>query len=258
MLTGSALFPRPLRMRPDTRSASVISRNFKLVCLALIACVMVGLLAAGLLSGHTAFGAGGMDRIEHFLDSTSKAGTSGFILVIALLVLIAFTGFLPASLIGVVSGSIYGLLDGFLVSTFATLLGAWVSFLVSRSLFQETFERLFIRRARLRHIGDEVVKGGWRFVCLLRMSPIMPFALTSYALGLSTITARDYMLGTVASLPALFGYVCIGWFARQSMNSKSVDVGYLQWIILGVGVAATIFLTVYVKRVISRAVSLNQ
>ncbi|MFT3789720.1 MAG: VTT domain-containing protein [Rudaea sp.] len=234
-----------------------MGRNFKLICLAVIACTMAGLLLAGLLSGHTAFGTGGMDRIEHFLDSTSRAGTGGFLVVVALLVLIAFTGFLPASLIGIVSGSIYGLLVGFLVSALATLAGAWISFLVSRSLFRKAFERLFIRRARLRHIGDEVVKGGWRFVCLLRMSPIMPFALTSYALGLSAITARDYMLGTLASLPALLGYVCIGWFARQSMSTRSIDVGYLQWTILGAGIAATVFLTLYVKRVVSRALSLH-
>lgn len=235
-----------------------MSRNVKLVCLASAACIMVALLVLGVLAGRTTLGSGGVDRIEHFLDSISKAGAGGFIVVILLLVLIAFTGFLPASLIGVVSGSLYGLLNGFLVSALATMLGAWVSFAISRSLFQKVFERLFIRRARLRLFGDEMVKGGWRLVCLLRMSPIMPFAFTSYAMGLSTISVRDYILGTVASLPALFGYVCIGWFARQSMSAKSVDAGYLQWAILSVGIAATVLLTFYMKRIISRATALNQ
>ncbi|WP_233843745.1 VTT domain-containing protein [Dyella sp. 2HG41-7] len=214
---------------------------------------MAVLLLTGVLSGRSAFGASGALQLQRFLDSISRAGMSGFLVVLVVLVLIAFTGFLPASLIGVVSGSLYGLFDGFLVSALATLAGAWVSFLVSRGLFRESFERMFIRRARLRRFGDEIVKGGWRFVCLLRMSPIMPFALTSYALGLSGISARNYLLGTVASLPALFGYVCMGSFARHSINAKSINVGYLQWVILGLGVAATIFLTLYVKRVYSRA-----
>jgi uncharacterized membrane protein YdjX (TVP38/TMEM64 family) len=235
-----------------------MGRNLKLLCLAGAACIMLALLVIGVISGHSAFGLGGAQRIEHFLDSISKAGTGGFIVVIAFLVLIAFTGFLPASLIGVVSGSLYGLLNGFLVSTLATILGAWVSFVISRSLFQKVFERLFVRRAGFRQVSDEMVKGGWRFVCLLRMSPIMPFAFTSYALGLSSISARDYMLGTIASLPALFGYVCVGWFARHSMSAGSAGVSYLQWLILGVGIAATIFLTFYVKRIISRATALSQ
>lgn len=165
---------------------------------------------------------------------------------------------LPASLIGIVSGSIYGMGMGFGIATLATILGAWVSFALSRSLFRDVFERLFTRRAGFRYLGDEMARGGWRFVCLLRMSPIMPFALTSYALGLSGIRARDYMLGTIASLPALFGYVCVGWLARHSVGSKSVDVSCLQWVILGIGVAATIFLTIYVKRVVSRAAVLTR
>lgn len=235
-----------------------MGRNLKLLCLVGAACIMLALLLMGVLAGRSTFSFGGVDRVEHFLDSISKAGAGGFIVVVVFLVLIAFSGFLPASLIGVVSGSLYGLLNGFLVSTLATILGAWVSFAISRSLFQKVFERLFIRRAGIRQFSDEVVKGGWRFVCLLRMSPIMPFAFTSYALGLSKISARDYMLGTIASLPALFGYVCVGWFARHSISARAVNVGYLQWMIFGVGIAATAFLTLYVKRVISRSNVLNQ
>lgn len=233
-------------------------RKFQLICLIVVAGVMLTLLLLGVVSGHSAFGMGGAVRIENFLDELSKSGAGGFFLVVALLVLIAFTGFLPASLIGIVSGSIYGLAEGFCVSTLATVLGAWVSFLVSRSLFGSGFERLFARRSGFRHLSDEMVRGGWKFVCLLRMSPIMPFALTSYALGLSSISARNYMIGTVASLPALFGYVCIGWFARHSIATKSTDASYLQWIILSVGIVATVFLTVYVKRVVSRAVVLSR
>lgn len=236
----------------------LMRRNLKLLCLGALASAMLALLLFGVVSGRSIFGLDGAEHIEHFLDALSRSGAEGFFLVVALLVLIAFTGFLPASLIGIASGSIYGLGMGFGVSTLATILGAWVSFAISRSLFRDAFERLFARRAGFRHLGDEMTKGGWRFVCLLRMSPIMPFALTSYALGLSGISARDYMLGTIASLPALFGYVCIGWFARHSMEAKSIDAGYLQWAIFGVGVAATIFLTVYVKRIASRAAVLTR
>jgi uncharacterized membrane protein YdjX (TVP38/TMEM64 family) len=231
--------------------------NLKLVCLILVACLLVVMLVAGVVSGRTSVGTRGVEWIEHYLDAVSKAGVGGFVLVLALLVLIAFTGFLPASLVGVVSGSLYGLFDGFLVSALATMGGAWVSFELSRGLFQGTFERMFTRRAGFRRFGDEMVKGGWRFVCLLRMSPIMPFALTSYALGLSKISARDYMIGTIASLPALFGYVCVGWFARHSINTHAANVGYLQWTIFGVGIAATVFLTVYVKHLVTRASASN-
>jgi len=38
----------------------------------------------------------------------------------------------------------------------------------------------------------------------------MPFVATSYLLGLSAISLRDYMLGILAALPALLGYVSLG------------------------------------------------
>lgn len=230
-----------------------IKINRKVVGIVGIVCIVFGVPLFGIATGHSADWIGGAARVEHFLDSVSKTGVSGLVVVIALMILIASTGFLPASLIGVASGTIYGIFGGFLISTFATLIGAWVSFAVSRSFFRSIFERLFVRRKRIQRLGDEVVKHGWRFVCLLRMSPIMPFAITSYALGISPISSRDYTLGTIASLPALFGYVCIGWLARDSIGVKTAGAHYLQWAIFGVGIAATLFLTVYLKRMLSTA-----
>jgi len=61
------------------------------------------------------------------------------------------------------------------------------------------------------------------------------------------------MVGTLASVPALFGYVCIGWLARDSIQPGGL-AGYLQWLIVGIGVAATFLLTFYIKRVVSRAI----
>jgi hypothetical protein len=39
---------------------------------------------------------------------------------------------------------------------------------------------------------------------------LMPFVATSYLLGLSTISLRDYMHETLAAIPALLGYVSLG------------------------------------------------
>lgn len=231
--------------------------NSKIISRIGVACVIFGVPLFGVVTGHSMNWVGGAANVEHFLESISKAGLSGLIIVVALMVLIASTGFLPASMIGIASGTIYGLFGGFFISTFATLLGAWVSFVISRSFLRGVFEKIFMRRGRMQLLGDEVVKHGWRFVCLLRMSPIMPFAITSYALGLSPISTRDYTLGTIASLPALFGYVCVGWFARDRIGHEIAGAHYLQWAMLAVGIAATLFLTFYVKRIMSAAISRN-
>jgi glycosyltransferase involved in cell wall biosynthesis len=56
---------------------------------------------------------------------------------------------------------------------------------------------------------------------MVRASPLMPFVATSYLPGLSVISLRDYMLGTLAALPALLGYVSLGAFARAGLSSST-------------------------------------
>lgn len=234
----------------SSSQASRLKRCAKYAALAIAACMLIGLPVAGAISGHTHYWSEWAGGLNAFVGKIASLGIVGLIAVVAVMVLIASTGFLPASMIGVASGSIYGLWVGFLVATFATLVGAWVSFAVSRSLLRGAFSRLFVRRARVQQFGTEVARRGWRFVCLLRMSPVMPFAITSYALGLSPIGTRDYTVGTAAALPALFGYVCMGWLARGAIGGGSASASRLQWAIVGVGVVATIGLTFYMKRML--------
>lgn len=75
----------------------------------------------------------------------------------------------------------------------------------------------------------------------LRVSPVMPFAITSYALGLTEISERDYLLGTLASLPALAGYVSFGALARYGLRTAngSTQLGSFSLTLLAVGVIAT-------------------
>ena len=107
-----------------------------------------------------------------------------------------------------------GLPLGFLLAAGGTMGGALLSFGLSRSLFRNNLARQLARRPRLARFDALLARGGWRVVCLLRLSPIMPFAATSYALGMSSVGIEAYALGTVASLPALLGYVYIGTLAR--------------------------------------------
>jgi uncharacterized membrane protein YdjX (TVP38/TMEM64 family) len=65
--------------------------------------------------------------------------------------LVAVSGILPASLLGVAAGGIYGLVPGFLLAAMSTMAGAVAAFFLSRSLFRPTVERLMATRPRLRN-----------------------------------------------------------------------------------------------------------
>ncbi|MGI4746050.1 MAG: hypothetical protein ACRYGI_09760 [Janthinobacterium lividum] len=48
-------------------------------------------------------------------------------------------------------------------------------------------------------------------------------AVTSYVLGLTSLRLRQYMIGTLASLLALLGYVVLGKLAGAGLNTLSTD-----------------------------------
>jgi uncharacterized membrane protein YdjX (TVP38/TMEM64 family) len=95
-----------------------------------------------------------------------------------------------------------------------------------------------------------IARDGWRLACLLRISPVMPFSVTSYVRGLSSIDLRSYTIGTLASLPALCGYVFIGTLADASLSAWMTGAGPLRWILLGIGVVATLVLIVRLGQIL--------
>jgi uncharacterized membrane protein YdjX (TVP38/TMEM64 family) len=71
-------------------------------------------------------------------------------------------------------------------------------------------------------------------------------------LGLSSIDLRSYMIGTLASLPALCGYVFIGTLADASLSAWTTGAGPLRWVLLGIGGVATVVLTIRLGQIVRR------
>jgi uncharacterized membrane protein YdjX (TVP38/TMEM64 family) len=85
------------------------------------------------------------------------------------------------------------------------------------------------------------------------MSPVMPFSATSYALGLSSVTTRDYMIGTLAAMPALFGYVLLGSLTRDGVAGWSGGDSSIRLALLGLGAVATALLTLRLGQIARKA-----
>jgi uncharacterized membrane protein YdjX (TVP38/TMEM64 family)/glycosyltransferase involved in cell wall biosynthesis len=219
---------------------------------AVLACFVVAAIIGGILSSHL-LPAAEFARAEQFLVHLHHLGLPGAILFGAVLVLIALSGFIPGSLIGVLAGTAYGLFAGFPLAAVSTLIGAALAFLLARSFLQPYLNRLVSGRARLQNFDAALARDGWRFVCLLRISPIMPFAATSYALGASSVSMRDYLIGTLASLPPLFGYVVVGTLARVGLSAATRGADVVTWLFIGAGLIATIFLTWRIGRMAMQA-----
>ena len=223
----------------------------------LLGSALVALLMTGLVMGR--FWTGSIqDGIAAIQAYVQALGVLGWLLLAGAQVLIAASGVLPASIVGIVAGAAYGLPLGFALSAAGTLAGAMVAFWLSRSVFRPAILRVLRRRPRLQQLDRALARDGWRMVCLLRISPIMPFAVTSYTLGLSAIRRRDYVWGTLAAMPALALYVFLGTLADAGLSAMRDGAGPLRFALLAAGVVATVALTFRVGQIAVRAMNMPE
>jgi uncharacterized membrane protein YdjX (TVP38/TMEM64 family) len=192
---------------------------------------------------------GTAESVMQTLRGLGGAGPAAFAVPQAF---VAVSGGLPASLVGFAAGAAYGLVPGFALAAVSTMVGAVLAFCLSCCMFRSASERLASRRPRLHDLDALIARDGWKLVCLLRISPIVPFSVTSYLLGLSSIDLGNYMLGTLGSLPALFGYVFLGTLADADLSACIGGASLLHWLLLGIGAAATLVLTFRIGKIAAK------
>ena len=215
---------------------------------ALVAAVALAALA----SRHSRLALTSADQL---LATAQASGPAGWALFAAAQVAVAALGVFPASLLAIASGIAFGLGPGFLVSAAATMLGGWLAFILSRSVLRPWVGRIVLRHHRIGSLDQAVVRDGWKFVCLLRMSPVMPFAATSYGLGLTGLSHRAFLLGTLASLPSLLCFVSVGAFARSGLSLAQRDAGMMQPLFLLAGAVTTILIAVRLRQMLKASLS---
>lgn len=109
------------------------------------------------------------------------------------------------------SGFLYGPLLGVLIVSPASVLGATISFLLARSFAREWTRKRIARHPRFEIIDRAIGKHGFKIVFLLRLEPIFSFVFLNYALGLTRVRLRDYVLASwLSMLPATVLYVYLG------------------------------------------------
>lgn len=180
----------------------------------------------------------------YFFDLVKGHPLEGALLFFLLQVFVVLCGVVPASVLVVGAGVVFGAEEGFYLAAASVLVGSIIAFLLSRSLLSKHILQ-FVGKYRLFNALKQAAdQKGWKVVCLLRLSPVLPFAVTSYAMGFTSISLKDYTLGTLCALPPLFGYVLIGALTQDSLaHAMNGDIVWLKYGLNGISIIATIILT---------------
>lgn len=95
-----------------------------------------------------------------------------------------------AAILTLAAGALFGLVQGTILVSFASTLGATLAFLLSRYLFRDSVQEKF--SARLKPINDGIARDGALYLFTLRLAPVFPFFLVNLLMGLTPIRVWTY------------------------------------------------------------------
>ena len=196
---------------------------------------------------------------EHALAGVLWLKTAGpmGVLTFAAVYVAATLVLIPASLLTVGAGFVFGPLWGTLLVSPVSVFAATVAFALGRTRARPWIQRRVAASPQMAALDTGIEENGLVFVLLLRLSPVFPFGLLNYGLGLTRIRPWEFVLGSfVGMFPATALYVYLGSLANLatgSLGEVSPSTPPFGKALFWGGLAATVALTFFATRMARRA-----
>lgn len=192
-----------------------------------------------------------LNLVAH-IQGVGPAAPVAFIFIYAF----AVVALIPASLLTIAGGAVFGLFRGVIYSLIGATLGSTGAFLIGRYAARRLVVRRLAAMPRFAAIERAVSARGRRIVLLLRLSPVVPFNFLNYALGLTTISVWDFMFASLGTVPGAFVYTYAGKVTGEALalaGKAEVPKNASYYAVLLAGLVATIVATTVVTRTARRA-----
>ena len=143
---------------------------------------------------------------------------------------------LPGGVLSIGAGFFFGLWWGFLIALLGNVIGAAISFFISRWIGRQWLKRKLMRNPTLVALEPAVEREGWKIILLSQLHPLFPTSLLNYLYGLTRIRFRTCMLWVaIGQAPGLFLYSYLGTLGQLGLNlargkSHPRGIEYLLWL----------------------------
>ena len=189
-----------------------------------------------------------------WIETLGSIGAIAFISIY----IVSTVAFLPAFILTLGAGVLFGVWLGSIYVFIGATLGSITAFLVGRYLARDWVAKKIAGNDKFAAIDRAVSKEGLKIVLLTRLSPAFPFNLLNYAFGVTGVSVRDYVIGSIGMIPGTIMFVYIGSLAGNLAligTATQPTNPTLQWTIRIVGLIATVAVTVYVTRLAKQALA---
>ncbi len=162
----------------------------------------------------------------------------------------------PGWILSVAAGFLFGLGTGVASVVAGGLLGACLTFFLGRSLARAWVLRQKNRYPMLAGLDADIGRHGFKLVLLLRLSPVTPYNILNYALGLSGVPFWKYVWATfLGMLPQTVVLVYSGRAMRSLAEAASgfwPEDNPLVQVFFWLGLAATVGAAVLITQIAHR------
>lgn len=170
-------------------------------------------------------------QLQRLYDALNRFGVWAPLFFIGIYIT-ATVLFLPGSVLTIAGGLLFGPVKGTLYNLTGAVIGASLAFLIARYLASDWVAEK--TGGRLKSLINGVEEEGWRFVAVVRLVPLFPFNLLNYALGLTKISIRGYIVASaIFMLPGTIAYTYIGSLGHAAITGQPREI--VGKVMIGIG-----------------------
>ena len=198
---------------------------------------------------------GWIHGVAHLVQHVQAMGWVGWLAVVGLYAASCLI-LVPGSILTIACGTVYGFWGSVTLVIAGHALGSMLCLLATRYLLRDWAAKKLRHYRKVRAVKEVIRREGWRIVFLIRLSPVMPFSLITYALGLTDISLSKFLLAAaVGSFPSTCLYAYLGTLVGSltKLGSDLHQHRSWEWMLQGIGLVLTFVVTLWVTHLASQA-----
>jgi uncharacterized membrane protein YdjX (TVP38/TMEM64 family) len=202
--------------------------------------LLIVILLVAVIAARTLGLGGRLDEIRSWILGFGPLGPAVFVAVYASAVVVA----IPASVLTIAAGAMFGSVQGVVLVSIASTLGAALAFSVARWFARPSVSRWLENNPRFRTLDGMTREHGAAVVAVTRLVPIFPYTLLNFGFGLTGVRFSTYVLWSwLGMIPGTILYV-----VGADAVTTGLAEGRVPWPLVAVVVVVAAALSIIARR----------
>uniref|UniRef100_A0A5B6Z8U7 VTT domain-containing protein n=1 Tax=Davidia involucrata TaxID=16924 RepID=A0A5B6Z8U7_DAVIN len=162
----------------------------------------------------------------------------------------------PASVLTLGGGYLFGLPVGFVADSVGATIGATAAFLFGKTIGRSYVISKLKNYPKFQAVAIAIQRSGFKIVLLLRLAPLLPFNMLNYLLSVTPVHLGEYILASwVGMMPITFALVYVGTTLKDlsDVTHGWNEVSTTRWVFMVSGFLISVIIMVYVTKVAKEA-----